>query len=25
VGYEVEDSANEVLVLKIAHRSDFYG
>ena len=24
VGYEVDDSANEVLVLKIAHRSDFY-
>jgi mRNA interferase RelE/StbE len=24
VGYEVDDSASEVLVFKIAHRSDFY-
>jgi mRNA interferase RelE/StbE len=24
VGYEVDDSASEVLVLKIAYRSDFY-
>ena len=24
VGYEVDDSASQVLVLKISHRSDFY-
>jgi mRNA interferase RelE/StbE len=24
VGYEIDDDAGEVLVLKIAHRSDFY-
>ncbi|MGO9272443.1 MAG: type II toxin-antitoxin system RelE family toxin [Terriglobia bacterium] len=24
VGYRVDDSASEVIVLKIAHRSDFY-
>ena len=24
VGYQVDDNTNEVLVIKIAHRSDFY-
>ena len=24
VGYQVDDSANEVLVIRIAHRSEFY-